>query len=334
MTTSQLRTIAPADERPQPTRPDLANWSENYCLQAYDPSTEIGLWLHSGLPVYDFELWHDITIVYLPGGTEVLIAKGFAPRSMDPDVPGSMLTGDYDDTTGEWVWRFRGAAMRANRHELEKGPAIDGPVEPVSFELRFAGLSKVWDLAEHVQGQVWTNAHWEQPCTTTGWVEFGGQRYEFDGSGIRDHSRGSRDFLYMGPHYWLHGQFPSGRAFGLLHIEPTSGQPRPLSNGYIVEDGELHDVEVVSLPTDRTFSGQLEVVLNGPNGRERIVGELLHDMPFTVEYPNEILFGYRPGKQQHLLREGQIRWDWAGETGYGLGERTTVLGADGHPEDR
>lgn len=330
----KVPTIPAADEIPLETRPDLPNWSENYCMQAYDPAAETGVWLHCGLPIYDFDLWHDITIVYLPGGEEVLLAKGFGPRRSGHDVPGPMLTGDYDEQSGDWVWRFHGAAVRANRRDLAAGPLNDGPVEPVRFELRFSGLSPVWDLKRDVVGQVWTNAHWEQPCGVTGWVEYAGTRYPFDGSGIRDHSRGSRHFLYMGPHYWLHGQFPSGRAFGLLHVEPTSGQPKLLSKAYLVVDGQLEDVTVTALPADRTLPGAFDVILEGPRGTEHIRGELVHDMSITVEYPNELLFGYRPGKQQHLLREGQTRWTWDGEVGYGLGERTDTLDAAGNLEDR
>jgi hypothetical protein len=245
-----------------------------------------------------------------------------------------MLTAVYEEPTGDWIWRFRGAGTRCRRDDLARAAAIDGPVEPFEFELRFRGLSAVWDLKKEVVGQVWTNAHWEQPCSTTGWVTFGGQRHEFTGTGIRDHSRGSRDFVYMGPHFWLHGQFPSGKAFGLLHIDPTSAQPRLLSSAYVAVDGELRDAKIVSLPTDRTFREPFEIVIETDKGPQRIRGELLHDMTFTVEYPNEILFGYRAGKPQHQLNEGQVRWTWDGETGYGLGERTEVRGADGSPERR
>jgi hypothetical protein len=176
---------------------------------------------------------------------------------------------------------------------------------------------------------VWSNAHWEQPCTVEGWVEVGGRRTEVTGSGIRDHARGSRDFTHMGPHFWLNGMTQSQRAFGLLHIEPTAGQPRPLSTAYMVRDSRLVEAQVVSLPADPTFVEPFEIALVGPDGKERIRGQLLHEMPFTVQYPNEVLFGYRVGKPQHMLREGQLRWERDGEIAHGLGERTVTLAADG-----
>lgn len=200
--------LAAADERPLAERPDIANWSENYCLQAYDASRALGVYMHCGLPVYDFDLWHDLSVVYLPDGDELLYAKGFGERrDSGVDVAGSMLTAEYEESTGEWVWRFHGAATRASRRTLAVTAATDGPCEPLRFELRYIGTAPVWELGNDVEGQVWTRAHWEQSCAVLGWIEIGGRRTEFDGSGIRDHSRGPRDLTYLGSHYWLSGQF-------------------------------------------------------------------------------------------------------------------------------
>jgi hypothetical protein len=326
--------LAATDERPLAQRPDVSNWSENYCLPAYDPACGFGVWLHVGLPVDDFDVWHDITVVYLPGGREVLVAQGFGQRGGTSDICGSMLRGDYDDATGEWVMRFRGAGQRWDPQALATGPATGAAVEPLAFELRYHGLAEVWNLQRQVAGQTWGNAHWEQPCTVRGWVEVGTERTPFNGTGMRDHSRGARDFSAMGQHYWLHGQMPSGRAFGVLHIDATTTQPRVLSTAYLVADGHLAEAEIVSLPGDRSFAAPFEVVVAGPDGEERIRGELVHDMAITIRYPNEIRFGCRPGQPQHLVREGQVRWQWGDEVGYGIGERSVTMAADGAPERR
>jgi hypothetical protein len=91
---------------------------------------------------------------------------------------------------------------------------------------------------------------------------------------------------------------------------------------------------VLSVPDDPTFSSPFEVVLSGPHGRELITGTEIHSMTFSLQYPNDVLLGYREGRPQHHVREGQIRWEWAGETGYGVGERGVTLAADGSPERR
>jgi hypothetical protein len=323
-------TVVPASvERPLEEKPDLPMWSENYLFQAYAPEIDLGFWTHLGVPVYDFGLWHDITLVYMPGGEELLLAKGYGSRNGTADVSGSMVSADYDEARAEWVVRFHGAAQRANRQMLEWDAAVDGRAEPFACELRYTGMSQVWDLNEKVAGQSWSNAHIEQPCLVSGWAEWAGKRHRFEGAGVRDHSRGPRDFAHMGSYHFLHGEFPSGRAFGLIHVEPTEGQARELSSAYLVEDGALVDASVVSLPGDRGWLDPLELVLSGPDGEQSISGELVHGVTFSLEYPNDVLFGYRPGNPQHRVREGQVRWNWDGETGYGLGERGVRVAADG-----
>lgn len=320
-------------ELPVATPPAIPQWSENYCLQAYDPTSGFGFWFHAGLPVYDNGLWHDKVMVYLPGGESLLLAKGFSPRSgAETQGPrGSMLHGDYDETTGEWVWRFHGAASRVNRSVLTQGLKRDSAVEPLRFELRFAGLAPVWDLTGQIGKQVWSvsGAHWEQPCHVTGWVEVAGERHDIAGTGIRDHSRGARNFTNMGSHFWLHGQFPSGRAFGLIHVESADKQSQTLSHAYTVSEGKLVDAQIVSLPSERTFLQGLEVRFRDAHGEHRVTGELIHDAALTLRYPNEVLFGHDRSQPAHFLREGQIRWSWDGEIGYGLGERTSRLNPDG-----
>lgn len=326
--------LSATHECPLPERPDIRNWSENFCLQAYDPSAEHGVWLHAGLPVYDFNLWHDITVIYLPGGSDVLLAKGLAPRGSAATISGSMLGADYDEKCGEWTWHFHGGATRADRGQLAVAPAVGGPTEPLNFALRFRGMGPVWDLNTKADGKTaFSHAHWQQSCWVEGSIEYGGSRITFEGKGIRDHSRGPRDMFNLGQHYWLCDQFPSGRAFSVVSVEATTVYP-PISTAFIVENGTMRDAEVVSVPSDRSFEKPAEIVLREPGGDHRITGRLLHDMSFSIKYPDEFLLGYRDGAQQHWLREGQVRWTWDGETGYGLGERSVVLDASGNPEIR
>ena len=341
--------LSPENELPLPTPPNIPQWSENYCLQAYDPASAMGVWLHMGLPVYDAGLWHDITIVYLPGGEDLLIVKSFTPREWQPDGQpigqpigqpgrgpvGAMLRADYDAASGDWIWRFHGAAHRAKRSELHRGLMREAVAEPLRFELRFSGLARVWDLSRHVGDQVWAaeGVHWEQACAANGWIEYDGKRTSFSGTGIRDHSRGKRDTTHFGPHFWLNGAFPSGRCFGLLYIAPTPGQPQALNHAYVIRNGELEDAEVLALPADRSFPKPFEIRLRDAEGTHRITGELVHDMTFSFFAPNEILLGRDLEHAERYLNEGQIRWTWDGETGYGLGERTVKLGLDRKPDE-
>ena len=329
--------LSAENELPLVTPPEIPLWSENYCLQSYDANADIGFWLHMGLPVYDSGLWHDITIVYLPGGEDLLVVKSFTPKEWQKDAGpvGAMLRADYDTASGEWVWRFHGVAHRARRSDLHRALLTESTAHPLRFELRFDGLSGIWDLTHYVGEQAWaTNgAHWEQPCATSGWIEYDGRRVALNGTGIRDHSRGKRDTTHFGPHFWLHGAFPSGRCFGLLYVSPMVGQPSVLNRAYVVYGGELQDAEVVQLPADRSFQKDFEITLRDGKGTHRITGKLLHDMTFSFFAPNEILLGRDLARAERFLNEGQVRWNWDGETGYGLGERTVRIGPDRQPDE-
>lgn len=96
----------------------------------------------------------------------------------------------------------------------------------------------------------------------------------------------------------------------------------------------MRDAEVVLLPPDRSFEGPVHIVLRDQGREHHVRGELLHDMSFSIKYPDEFLLGYRDGAQQHWLRDGHMRWTWDGETGFGLGERSVVLDSVGNVETR
>ena len=325
-------TMIPENEWPLPQPPAIDNWTENYCLQAWDPATEYGVWLHLGLPVYDQGVWHDMSIVYLPGGEEVLAIKGFAPRAWQKDpLVGAMLRGDYDADSGIWTWRFHGSAIRYRRSELNGGRATDGPAESVRFELRYTPRAPVWDASGHVQNQTWSasGAHWEQHCDVEGWIEHEGQRSTFGGVGIRDHSRGQRNFKNMGPHYWLHGLFGDGSSFCVLYVSGLEPGVATLNKAYVVRDGQLEDAQVVALPADRSFKGPVEIVIRDSRGEHRITIELLHDCPFTIHYPNEHFYGLDSSGECHWVREGQARFTWGGKVGYGYVERSVKVGQNG-----
>src|ERR1700752_101028 len=153
MTTATPAQLPVFAERPLPERPDLPLGSQNYLFQAYDAAIDVGFWTHVGLPVDDFELWHDITLVYLPGGVELLISKGYGSRSGAGDVSRSMVRADYDEDTGDWHVRCRGVAQRVDRAALESAPAIDVSVESFACELHYRGVSPIWDLKDAVAGQ-------------------------------------------------------------------------------------------------------------------------------------------------------------------------------------
>jgi hypothetical protein len=54
----------------------------------------------------------------------------------------------------------------------------------------------------------------------------------------------------------------------------------------------------------------------------RIGGEILHLLPNGFEGPNDICLGYDPGVTATANFEGMSHFEWDGEIGYGLTERS------------
>ena len=312
-----------ADELPAPQPPAVPNWSENYLFQGYDAGSGYGVWFHFGSPVFDPSLWQDISMIYLPGGEEVLLAKGMAARKAGaPGPTGSMLSATLG--ADSWILRFHGAARRVRVADISAGLLTDGPEQPLSLELVYRGMSPVWNLSHSMDTQDWANAHWEQPCTVSGDIEYHGGSAHFEGSGVRDHSRGARDFSSLTGHLWLHGQFDDGRGFGIIHMMQKAST---MSRAYLVEGERIEDVTVVSVP-DRVQAGvAFAVGLRRDCGTEvRITGQLVGDIPLTVRDPNDVLIGHDSNPAPGLwFYEGQARWNWDGDIGYGLAERSTRI---------
>ena len=85
-------------------RPDDANWTENYCNQAYCPDSQVGFWTHLSRLARPYRVWRDVLIAYLPGD-RFLVAKGFGrPVTRNGPAAGMLSLGliltvaDYSDT--------------------------------------------------------------------------------------------------------------------------------------------------------------------------------------------------------------------------------------------
>ena len=64
-------------------------------------------------------------------------------------------------------------------------------------------------------------------------------------------------------------------------------------------------------------------------GEPRIGTEILHLLPNGFEGPNDICLGYDPTVTTAANFEGFSRFEWDGEVGYGLTERSVRLAGGG-----
>jgi hypothetical protein len=312
--------LLPDAELPAREWPDVPLWTENYCYVCYDPQTEIGVWTHLGRAPFDPGLWRELSMIFLPTG-ERLVHKGYGRAETDRGPGAATLEFECVEPWKEWRSRRDGAAIRTTVKELDSGMVFDRAHERVAFDLSWHGTGPVWDWGEIEDAHSWGKLHYEQLTAVQGTVTVGGQEIPFTGTGLRDHTRGPRDFSVVESHIWCWASFPSGRGFMVLGVN-VGGQS--LVRAVTVEQGELIGRTPAAPPMLSSRAGAADpYVLDF--GRYRIEAEILHLLPNGFDGPNDICLGYDPAVTTTANFEGFSRFEWDGEVGYGLTERSVRL---------
>lgn len=319
-----------SDELPQPVR-DIPLWSENYLTQALDPSTGVGFFFHLSRMPFNYNVWEGLFTCYLPGD-RFLVVRDFSWDTNEKGPGSNALRFEVVKPYEQWSKRFRGAALLVTGDELRAGPIPDDSHVFVDADLTFNNIGPVFDIGD-MGDQFWARSHYEQHGRFTGRISFdathigkGAESYEFNGTGLRDHSVGARDILKMNNHVWAHGEFPSGKLFMVMDVHTKVGPPFL----YVVigDQNGFHKVELTR-PTARIDDASQvfdphEFHFVGPDGPSVIKGEILQAIPYSFTGPNEWSLGTHPSAH-HLVIEGQTRWEWDGEAGYGLTERSVCF---------
>lgn len=316
------------DELTHPVE-DVALWSENYLSYVWSPSNEVGVYMHFNRPPFNPRLWHDIFVVYLPGD-EYLVAKGFTPETNAAarGPRGAGLDWTCNEPWAQWTKRFEGAVQHVTGDELRSGALLDGVHTGARMELVYRAMGTAFGVGDLSQ-QDWAVEHYEQHCAVTGWIEHEGTRYEIDGTGLRDHSWGPRDLSRMADHVWLQGQFPSGRTFMAIYVRNRSGHGHLDYHLIGDRDGNLQVATLRNPPVISDDSQPLNpYVLEfelADGTVETISAEVLTGCPIGLVGQSEMAYGvdFRP-QTSHTLWECLARFQWNGEVGYGLSERSVM----------
>jgi len=322
MPSTATQAIDPA-ELPSAALPD--GWTENFCNQCYSPESGAGLWFHLARLAGPVPMWRDILIVYLPGD-RFLVAKGHGNGVHDRGPGSGMLSLSCEEAWQRWTMRFIGAVCDVSGDELRAGALTDQAHHVATIEMGWTAMAPVWDLGAEMQTQTWTQTHYEQACRVSGVIQLGGESIKLTGTGIRDHSRGPRDFGTVHDHWWLNGQFPDGRSFALLEVTGHTSDSHLLRRAYVSDGPDtLREAEVVSLESEMTSDGPVRhrAVLRDGERTHTIEGRVGQKMPFGMGEPNELIFGSTL-KPPTVLRlwEGQTEFIWDGQVGHGLTERS------------
>lgn len=323
------------DELPHAPEP-VALWCENYLTYLWAPDAEVGVWTHmchrGGPP----ERWDEKVLIALPGG-RVLASKAVGPGCSDlssSTVRACALGLRCEQPFGRWTMTFDGDARPLSCKELFAAPVADGGHVPVELRLECSAFAAAYDFGEQHLDQSWGHGHYEQALAYTGTLKVGdGEQIELHGTGLRDHSWGPRDYAQIGSTAWIHGQFPqSGRTF--MAVAVSGRPPRPAFSYAVVGDAAgIAPASASQLPilNDAERAGEAyELVLEGPGAARSVLGaEVLSTVRMAFVGPTEIALGkHRSAEANHDYLISFTRFQWDGEVGYGITDRTVELIGD------
>lgn len=323
--------LTDAHEMPvDPGRTPPPLWSENYLTYVWSPGNRVGIYLHLCHTLAGVEIWNEQMIVALPGD-RYLVSKGQTRGNIGAaEFTICGLHFRIDAPFQKVTMTFRGGARLLSRKEYDAGPVQDGAHIPVEWMLTFKGMSPPFDLGSAHLDQVWAVGHFEQHGEITGVLTFDDERYEINGTGLRDHSWGARDYKDIGSTTWLHGQFPkTGRSFMAVRVTGVAPKPEFRFARVCTRDTST-PITADGVPVARSLEDTFKAYqlrLTGPDGKVSTVNaEILDATRAALVGPSEISLGiFTALPANHHYIDAFTRFDWDGDIGYGVTERTVDL---------
>jgi hypothetical protein len=308
--------------------PDTPLWVENYLSQAYFPAAGVGMFLHMGRMSFDVDAWDELVLIYLPGDM-FLTARGFGyGGETERGTSGPGLTYECLEPWRRWRKTFHGPARLISGEQLRAGAVTDGLHSKASFDLTYEAMCPVFELGDMTE-QNWASKHYEQHCMVTGTLAYGGTQIALQGSGIRDHSTGTRDLTGLQNHIWCHAEWPDGRAFCLMYISNQDGTGR-MNHVAFCDSSSVRYGRLVSEPPLLTSwthrSDNYSLVFDVEGEMIELVAKTTEIGAFSLAGPGEMVLGAsREDGCHHLLSEAMTQFSWSGTVGYGLTERSVRL---------
>jgi hypothetical protein len=157
---------------------------------------------------------------------------------------------------------------------------------------------------------------YEQLFRAEGSLEVGGERWTFNGSGLRIHRQGLRNLQGFTGHVWQAAAFPDGRGFGYMWLLPND-----FREGYLYQGERMIPARIVSAPFMKRMvpAGEdLSIVFESELGRTEIRGESVYSsfIPATRPFSTEGSYGL-------CWQQAGVRYRWDDVETYGMIERSS-----------
>jgi hypothetical protein len=317
--------LNPDCERTVKECPDIPGWTENLLFTPYDPVADIGMWLHLGTVADRWEMWEDRVLIALPADQGVLSMWAYHRTVPERQPAGANLEFHCEQPFQKWRITFDGFCVRSTYEEMRTGPLTDGAKSHVRLDLVVECVTPVWDAATAGPGmseQSWAREHYEQLTRVTGQVTVDGAAVDFNGIGWRDHSRGPRgaDTLKdWGGHVITGAVSPNGPAFGMCRYWARDGRTT-LEGAYVVEDGALRHVDIVSAPPPAVLAREGEAYSFALDGGIEINGVVRSSL--WISMADGLPYGVMDPVRAYTVSWAEVQW--AGETCHAYIERSAM----------
>lgn len=321
------------------TEPVEPFWSENILFALYDPTRDIGMWLHLGTVPNDWHLWEDRIFLTLPNGGGTLNMSAFHATVPELRPGASCLHFRCIEPFRRWKITFDGFALHTTEASMAAGDYVSHR-RRLKIELDVECTTPVWDAhtakSEPGKGgmdtQSWAKEHYEQLFRATGTMRLEKDEYPIDATGWRDHSRGPRGGNTRDPwggHVIVGCQFPSGKAMIFSQYWKPDGVLNLTGGAVLDAQGNFDLVDVIDAPRLTTLElrgEKLPIHLAWEGGEVRTTLETTTSV--WIPRDRRHLVGRdNVGKlaDTYVLNWGPVEWD--GETAWAYIERSAHLNA-------
>lgn len=311
-------------------RSDVPHWSETMYFHVWDPTQNVGVFIHVGRWPTDLDLWWAQVIALLPDG-ELLVDRSWGRASDDRGPATGNLRVECVEPQQRWRLHFDGAGEPTQLAQMAKGPVGSGRARAFRFELDLDAVAPVWDMhaALGISGLSWAAAHHVQGFRAAGRLTSEGRSWEIAGVAHRDHSSGPRHFAAFGGLHFFTVVFPeTGRVLnGLVNWKRDGAVDHRVYTEQ--QDGrcEVGDkVQVTGLDDLSTHQPRsLNILLGRDDGRtDTYLAEWLHGYTLTLLEPNENINGAAHDEEDDplLVTQSTVRVTAPdGQVGFGVIER-------------
>lgn len=310
--------LRPEDDYTHPLGPE-PNFNESMYFNFFDRARSLGGFIRLGNRANEGHAEMTLTL-YLDDGRVLFTFKRAPITNNDAfDAGGVRFVVEEPGQRLRTTYRGSAVCLREPREMADPSRAFaDNPRADVRLDLLHDAVGPLYGSAgsaaesKRDAERQFARAHYEQHMHVTGTIEHGGERFELDGYGLRDHSWGPRSWQAIDGYDWLTMNFGPDLGMMVSIIRREGGVRR---GGVIVRGDELERL------TDAEIEAEYE-----PNGlyhralKARVRTAAGEELEVDGSVMSFIPLRNRRGGQTTHIGEGMTEWRLGDRVGYGLSE--------------